>query len=62
MSRSAKDRTPPIISARHEPAGIFRIDVDQRGGAISHPIPKGPVNGKSGNYFIPNDNPVTARR
>lgn len=37
--------------------GIFRLDVDQRGGDISHPIPKQPANGHSGNYFIPNDNP-----
>ncbi|HVH44170.1 MAG TPA: PQQ-dependent sugar dehydrogenase [Labilithrix sp.] len=38
-------------------AGIFRIDVDARGGAISHAPPRGPEGGYSGGYFIPNDNP-----
>jgi glucose/arabinose dehydrogenase len=38
-------------------AGIFRIDVDQRGGDVSHSIPKQPMNGRTQNYFIPNDNP-----
>ena len=37
--------------------GIFRLDVDQRGGDISHAIPNQPANGHSENYFIPNDNP-----
>ncbi len=37
--------------------GIIRIDVDQRGGGISHPIPRQPVNGTTTGYFIPNDNP-----
>ena len=37
--------------------GVLRIDVDGRGGAISHPIPRQPVNGRTTNYFIPNDNP-----
>src|SRR5262249_22452907 len=37
--------------------GIFRIDVDMKGGSISHPIPRQPKDGKSANYFIPNDNP-----
>jgi glucose/arabinose dehydrogenase len=38
-------------------AGVLRIDVDQRGGQISHPIPKQPETGKTAHYFIPNDNP-----
>lgn len=38
-------------------SGVFRIDVDQRGGAISHPIPRQPNRGVTANYFIPNDNP-----
>ncbi|MCB1722111.1 MAG: PQQ-dependent sugar dehydrogenase [Chromatiaceae bacterium] len=37
--------------------GVLRIDVDQRGGAISHPIIRQPVNGKTQDYYIPNDNP-----
>ena len=48
-------------------AGIFRIDVDRRGGNISHPIrrqptdygniPNGWPKSFTANYFIPNDNP-----
>jgi hypothetical protein len=38
-------------------SGVFRIDVDCRGGNISHPIPRQPANGVTANYFIPNDNP-----
>ena len=38
-------------------SGVFRIDVDCRGGSISHPIPRQPVNGRTAHYFIPNDNP-----
>ncbi len=47
--------------------GVLRIDVDQRGGGISHPIRKQPLDAgtpPSGwphsftqNYYIPNDNP-----
>lgn len=37
--------------------GILRIDVDEQGGGKSHPIARQPVTGKTGNYFIPNDNP-----
>jgi uncharacterized repeat protein (TIGR03806 family) len=41
--------------------GVFRIDVDRRGGKISHPISRQPANGKTANYFIPNDNPFVGR-
>ncbi len=37
--------------------GIIRVDVDMQGGETSHPIRKNPINGKSENYYIPNDNP-----
>lgn len=37
--------------------GVLRIDVDQRGEAISHPIVSRPLNGRTDHYFIPNDNP-----
>ena len=47
--------------------GVLRIDVDKRGGAISHPIRKQPLNAGTPpagwpdsftqDYFIPNDNP-----
>lgn len=38
-------------------SGILRIDVDQRGGDISHPPKRQPLQGKTFGYFIPNDNP-----
>jgi uncharacterized repeat protein (TIGR03806 family) len=41
--------------------GILRIDVDQRGGSISHPPPRQPANGHTGSYFIPYDNPFVGR-
>lgn len=37
--------------------GIWRMDVDQRGGNVSHPIPRQPLNGVTAHYYIPNDNP-----
>ena len=42
-------------------SGVFRIDVDCRGGAISHPIPRQPANGRTAHYFIPNDNPFVGQ-
>lgn len=42
-------------------SGVFRIDVDQRGGSISHAPPRPPANGVSANYFIPNDNPFVGQ-
>jgi uncharacterized repeat protein (TIGR03806 family) len=38
-------------------SGVLRIDVDQRGGSVSHPIRKQPRNALTQGYFIPNDNP-----
>jgi glucose/arabinose dehydrogenase len=37
--------------------GVLRIDVDQRGGDISHPIARQPRDAVTDHYFIPNDNP-----
>jgi glucose/arabinose dehydrogenase/mono/diheme cytochrome c family protein len=39
-------------------SGIFRIDIDQRGGAISHPPKRKPAgNSRTAGYYIPSDNP-----
>lgn len=52
-----------LVDANHQTltralfAGVFRIDVDQLGGATSHPPPRQPLNGTTKGYFIPNDNP-----
>src|SRR6185436_12925942 len=35
-------------------AGIFRIDVDMKGGSVSHPPPRAPMNGTTTGYYIPN--------
>ena len=40
---------------------MFRIDVDCRGGDVSHPPPRQPLNGFTANYFIPNDNPFVGQ-
>ncbi|HEY5043758.1 MAG TPA: PQQ-dependent sugar dehydrogenase [Verrucomicrobiae bacterium] len=42
-------------------SGVFRIDVDCRGGNFSHPPSRQPVNGFTANYFIPNDNPFVGQ-
>lgn len=44
-------------------SGVLRLDVDQRGGEVSHapvrkPLPEGSV---TANYFIPNDNPFVGK-
>ena len=38
-------------------SGVFRVDVDCRGGEISHATQRQPAGGFTANYFIPNDNP-----
>lgn len=38
-------------------AGVLRIDVDQLGPPISHPIVRQPQTGTTAHYFIPDDNP-----
>lgn len=44
-------------------SALIRIDVDQRGGAISHPIAKQPqpAGSVTANYYIPNDNPFVGQ-
>jgi uncharacterized repeat protein (TIGR03806 family) len=42
-------------------SGVLRLDVDMRGGSISHPIPRQPQTGATANYYIPNDNPFVGR-
>ena len=51
------ERSPSQTITNKLFAGVFRIDVDMRGGAISHPIPRQPTLGTTANYYIPNDNP-----
>lgn len=38
-------------------SGVLRIDVDEQGGDVSHPIPRQPETGTTRGYYIPNDNP-----
>ncbi|HEY3916026.1 MAG TPA: PQQ-dependent sugar dehydrogenase [Verrucomicrobiae bacterium] len=42
-------------------SGVFRIDVDCRGGDFSHPIRRQPTNGVTANYYIPNNNPFVGQ-
>jgi uncharacterized repeat protein (TIGR03806 family) len=44
-------------------SGVFRIDVDQRGGSVSHAPPRQPLpsGSSTANYFIPNDNPFVGQ-
>jgi uncharacterized repeat protein (TIGR03806 family) len=42
-------------------SGVFRIDVDCRGGSVSHPPPRQPIGGFTANYFVPNDNPFAGQ-
>ncbi len=42
-------------------SGVFRIDVDARGGNVSHAPPRQPAAGLTANYFIPNDNPFVGQ-
>lgn len=41
--------------------GILRLDVDCRGGDVSHEIVKQPETGKTQGYYIPNDNPFVGQ-
>lgn len=41
--------------------GVIRIDVDERGGAISHSIRRQPRHGKTAHYFVPSDNPFVGK-
>jgi uncharacterized repeat protein (TIGR03806 family) len=41
--------------------GVLRIDVDQIGGDVSHPIVRQPATGSTANYYIPNDNPFVGQ-
>ncbi len=43
-------------------SGVLRLDVDMRGGNVSHAIRRQPVDGRTANYFIPNDNPFTGQQ
>lgn len=42
-------------------SGVLRIDVDQVGGEVSHPIVRQPATGITANYYIPNDNPFVGQ-
>jgi uncharacterized repeat protein (TIGR03806 family) len=42
-------------------SGVFRVDVDCRGGNVSHAPPRQPAVGFTANYFIPNDNPFVGQ-
>jgi uncharacterized repeat protein (TIGR03806 family) len=42
-------------------SGVFRIDVDCRGGGVSHAPPRQPAGGVTANYFIPDDNPFVGQ-
>jgi uncharacterized repeat protein (TIGR03806 family) len=42
-------------------SGVFRIDVDCRGGTVSHAPPRQPTGGFTANYFVPNDNPFVGQ-
>ncbi len=42
-------------------SGVFRIDVDCRGGDVSHAPPRQPTGGFTANYLIPNDNPFVGQ-
>ncbi len=53
----AKDRRNQQTISRTLFSGVLRIDVDRRGGSISHPPPRQPEDGRTQGYFIPSDNP-----
>jgi glucose/arabinose dehydrogenase len=54
------DQRPSVTAQRIDYGlfgGVFRIDVDMQGGAVSHPPPRQPTDAVTQGYFIPNDNP-----
>jgi uncharacterized repeat protein (TIGR03806 family) len=55
------ERGPSQIINQNLFAGVFRIDVDRRGGSVSHPIPRQPAAGTTANYYIPNNNPFVGQ-
>jgi uncharacterized repeat protein (TIGR03806 family) len=55
------ERSDPQIITNKLFAGVFRIDVDMRGGVISHAPPRQPALGTTANYYIPNDNPFVGQ-
>ena len=42
-------------------SGVFRVDVDCRGGDVSHAPPRQPTNGFTANYFVPYNNPFVGQ-
>jgi uncharacterized repeat protein (TIGR03806 family) len=54
-------RSPTQMITNKLFSGVFRIDVDMRGGPVSHPIPRQPTLGTTANYYIPNDNPFVGQ-
>jgi uncharacterized repeat protein (TIGR03806 family) len=55
------ERSDPQVITNKLFAGVFRVDVDRRGGSISHAPPRQPTLGMTANYFIPNDNPFVGQ-
>jgi len=55
------ERSPTQMITNKLFSGVFRIDVDMRGGSVSHPIPRQPTLGTTANYYIPNDNPFVGQ-
>ncbi|TAL02925.1 MAG: hypothetical protein EPO07_06800 [Verrucomicrobia bacterium] len=55
------ERSDPQVITNKLFAGVFRVDVDMRGGSISHAPPRQPTLGTTANYFIPNDNPFVGQ-
>jgi len=56
-----EDGSNTQIITRNLFSGVWRIDVDQRGAGISHPIVRQPANGTTANYYIPNSNPFVGQ-
>lgn len=54
-SANAQSITGPLLG------GVFRVDVDKRGGNFSHPPVRVPTGVTTQNYFIPNNNPFVGQ-